>query len=330
MSVSILDNFVSRQGRRKPSNAGKRSTGRAKPAPKVVSAVASPIPRTGDQTKRFRVAMTASLMLHAIVLFGITVRPPDRANLDPITPTLDVVLVNASSTNKPANAQLLAQHSLDGGGNVDADRRATSPLPVQNEKQTVDLTLEARRVEQLEQEAKRLMTQMASQTKVDTTAAEQLPKADARTGPDAVEVRQRSLEIMRLDAQIAKDLEAYNKRPRRQFIGARTQDYRYARYIDDWRMKIERIGTLNYPQAARDMKIFGSLQLTVSIRQDGSVEDIEINRSSGQKILDDAAVRIVKLASPFMRLPPDIAKDWDILHITRTWTFTRSDQLSTE
>ena len=98
----------------------------------------------------------------------------------------------------------------------------------------------------------------------------------------------------------------------------------------DWRAKVERIGNLNYPEIARTQKIYGNLTLTVSIRSNGSVEDIEINRSSGQRILDASAVRIVKLSAPFPPFPPDIAKDTDILSITRTWTFTSSDKLESE
>ena len=137
----------------------------------------------------------------------------------------------------------------------------------------------------------------------------------------------KSLEIARLEAQISKDWDSYQKRPRRQFVGARTKEYRFARYIDDWRMKIERIGTLNYPAAARDQKIYGSLQLTVSIRADGNVDTVEINRSSGHKVLDEAAFRIVRMAAPYARFPPDIRRDTDILVITRTWNFAQGDRL---
>jgi len=93
---------------------------------------------------------------------------------------------------------------------------------------------------------------------------------------------------------------------------------------------VERIGNLNYPEQARQQKVFGSLKLSVSIRADGSVESIEVNKSSGQRILDAAAMRIVKLAAPYSPLPPNITKDVDILTITRTWTFTSSDKLESE
>jgi protein TonB len=137
---------------------------------------------------------------------------------------------------------------------------------------------------------------------------------------------QRSLAIARLESQISKEWNAYQERPRRKFVGARTEEYRFARYIEDWRQKVERIGELNYPQAARDQRIYGSLTATVSIRADGSLERVQIDRSSGNKVLDDATVKIVKLAAPYAALPPDIARDTDVLHISRTWTYTRADR----
>ena len=150
---------------------------------------------------------------------------------------------------------------------------------------------------------------------------------DASSGADLV---QRSLEIARLEAQIDKNWDAYQKIPRRKFIGARTQEYRFAQYIEDWRIKVERIGNLNYPDEARRQQIYGKLQLSVAIRADGSVESVEVNSSSGHRILDAAAMRIGKLAAPFAPLSPDIRKDTDILVITRTWTFTSSDKLESE
>lgn len=284
-----------------------------------------------DDMSRFQYAVLASFVLHAIVLFGVTIRPPDLSRLDSIAPPLEVVLVNAKSTSRPLQADALAQQNLDGGGNTDLDRRAKSPLPVtRNDKQTRELTTEARRVQQLEQEAKKLMTQFKSQTRVETTTTQPQPQTETKVAPNAADIMNKSLEIARLEARISKDWDAYQKRPRRRFLGARTQEYRFARYVEDWRLKVERVGTLNYPQAARDQKIYGSLQMTVSIKADGTVENVEINRSSGQKILDEAARRIVQLAAPYAAFPPDISKDTDILSITRTWTFARSDQLFTE
>lgn len=277
---------------------------------------------------RFSAAGGISLLVHAFVIFGLTFTVPDLRHLQNMAPPLDVVLVNAKSQAKPSKADALAQHNLDGGGNTDAKQRATSPLPaVTRDTQTIELQQAKKRVAELEREARRLLTRSGA-SQIDSAPAKPAPQPTPEKAPavDGTELMQRSLAIARLEAQIGRDWNAYQERPRRKFVGARTQEYRYARYIEDWRQKIERIGELNYPQAARDQRIYGSLMATVSIRADGSLEKIQIDRSSGNKVLDDATVQIVKMAAPYAALPPDIARDTDILHITRTWTFTRADQ----
>ncbi len=279
-----------------------------------------------DVLTRFQYAVFASLLVHAFIIFGIGIHLPDLSRLDSTAPQLEVVLVNAKSASSPVAADRLAQQNLEGGGNTDADRHATSPLPVLDNSQTTQLEAQSRRIEQLERESRRLLAQVKSRTTVPPTDSRPQPQTDTKPVPDAVDLLSRSLEMVRLEAQIEQQQEAYQKRPRRKFVGARTQEYRFARYIEDWRLKVERIGTLNYPEAAREQKIYGNLQLTVSIRADGSVEKIEVNHSSGQKLLDEAALRIVRLGEPYAAFPPDIAKDTDILSITRTWMFTRSDQ----
>jgi len=102
-------------------------------------------------------------------------------------------------------------------------------------------------------------------------------------------------------------------------------DARVDRWVDGF--VVERIGNLNYPEAARQNKLYGSLLITVSIRADGSVENVEVNRSSGNRVLDAAAVHIVEMAAPYAAFPPDIRRDTDVLNITRTWTFTKADEL---
>jgi periplasmic protein TonB len=278
---------------------------------------------------RISAATLFSLVLHAFVLFGIGLVLPDPRKMTDFLQPLAVVLVNSKSITRPKKADALAQHNLDGGGNTPEDRRAKSPLPALSDDH--ELTPEqsaAQRIQQLEQETRRLLTQVSSKHSVALENNQKQQQANETTNNDDEE--QRKLEIARLEAQINKDFEAYQKLPRRKFIGARTQEYRFAQYIEDWRIKIERVGNLNYPEAARQKKIFGSLQLTVSIRADGSLEGTEISRSSGQPILDAAARRIVKLAAPFSPLPPNIRKDTDILSITRTWFFTQSDKLQSE
>lgn len=279
---------------------------------------------------RMKVAVAMSVLVHLFLIFGVSFTLPDASRLAAPQP-LEVTLVNAKTRARPPSADALAQANLDGGGNTDARRRAKSPLPVPREdKQGAALARARKRVAQLEREAKQLMTQARSKAAV--AAAPEAPPAAAQQqpAPDAAEIMSRGLEIARLEASIAREWESYQQRPRRRFIGARAQEFRFAQYIEDWRAKIERIGELNYPQAARERRVYGSLVVTVSIRSNGALERVDINRSSGQRILDAAALRIVQLAAPFAPFPADIARDTDIISITRTWLFTRSDQFVAE
>ena len=273
------------------------------------------------------VAMMFSVALHAFALFGVKlVLPEPKKTSDSMQP-LHVVLVNSKSTSRPLKADALAQANLDGGGNTEENRQAKTMLPNIGDDEKITPEEATRQVARLEEETKRMQTRLKSDYKL----AQPQPKKQADTastsGDDLV---QRSLEIARLEAQINKNNDYYQKMPRRKFIGARTQEYRFAQYIEDWRVKVERIGNLNYPEQARREQVYGKLQLSVSIRADGSIENVEVSRSSGHRILDAAAMRIVKLAGPFAPLPPDITRDTDILTITRTWSFTPSDKLESE
>jgi periplasmic protein TonB len=243
------------------------------------------------------------------------------------SPRIEVALVNAKTKERPIKADVLAQANLDGGGNTDADRRAKSPLPVlPKDSATNSVTMAASRVQTLETQTRELLTQLKA-SPVAPVQPKPTESSEPAEMPTANEMMQRSLEAMRLEAQIAKDMDAYQKRPKRRFVGARAEEYRFARYVEDWRLKIERIGNLNYPEAARENRLYGSLLLTVSIRADGTLESVEINRSSGSRILDAAAVRIVEMSAPYSAFPADVRRDTDVLHITRTWTFTRGDAL---
>jgi protein TonB len=274
-------------------------------------------------------AMGISLLLHVIILLGVTFQVP-QPNLDKTATSLEVVLVNNKTPTKPAKTELLAQENLDGGGNTDSNRRAKTPFPVlpKNKPLTTDIAMQ-QKVKQLEQEAKKLMTAVEDAKKIQQPDAPPVEADNKEITTDATNLLLRSLDMARLRAQIDQDHDDYQKRPKRKFIGARTKEYRFARYVEDWRIKVERIGNLNYPEAARKGKLYGNLQLTVSIRANGELESIEINRPSGEKILDQAAINIVKLAGQngFAPFPPDIRKDTDILHITRTWVFAPSDML---
>jgi periplasmic protein TonB len=139
--------------------------------------------------------------------------------------------------------------------------------------------------------------------------------------PSATTLLTNSFKIASLSAEIRRKLEAKAERPRRKFISASTKEYKYAAYMEAWRAKVERVGNLNYPDDARRKNLTGNLILDVALNADGSVNQITIRRSSGSKILDDAAIRIVELSSPFAPFPDHIREETDILHITRTWQF---------
>jgi periplasmic protein TonB len=283
---------------------------------------------------RMRTAIIVSLLAHVLLIAGIGVKLPDLAKRDDLTPRLEIVLVNAQSKAAPRKADVLAQHNLDGGGNTDEKQRAKSPLPVvADQKLESDVQVALRRVERLEREAKELMVQKQAKATVDAAPpAPKTPEAQAEPAPTppGSDLLQRSLEIARLEAQITRDMNAYQERPRKRFIGARAQEVRFARYVEDWRQKVERVGDLNYPQAARDLKLQGRLMVTVGIKADGSLDSIDINRPSGFRALDEGARRIVQLAAPFGAFPAEIAKDTDILYITRWWTFTSSDRFQSD
>jgi len=275
-----------------------------------------------------QVAVIASIAFHLVAIVGLGFKLPSILRDEAPHNMLDVVLVNSKSPTKPVKADALAQANLDGGGNTDKKLRAATPLPALDPRDPApELKAAEARVKQLESEARELMVKMKSQTAVSPLEQAASAKADSAEARDLIE---RSLEIQRLEAQIQRNLQAYQERPRRVFIGARTQEYRFAHYIDIWRQKVERIGTLNYPQEARARKIYASLRITVAIKANGEVEDVEINKSSGYRFIDDAAKRIVRMAAPFEPFPADIRRDADILHITRTWNFTRADELTTE
>jgi len=280
-----------------------------------------------NQSDRLGLVLLISITLHLAVLL-VNFKMPEMKKSG-IATSLEVVLVNSKSSSRPLKADALAQANLDGGGNTDAERQAKSPLPVLDRpQQESEAAQKQQQISQLEQQARLLMTQVKATQYVEPIPAKLKP-SEAPTEKSGSELAMKSLEAARLEAQIARDWEAYQKKPKRNFVGARTQEYRFARYAEDWRVKVEKVGNLNYPEEAKRQKIYGSLQLIVNIKSDGSVERVEIKRSSGHKELDEAAIRIVNLAAPYAAFPEDIRKDTDILGIVRTWTFTRADQLDT-
>ena len=271
-------------------------------------------------------AFAISLVLHGLLLL-IQFRLPDSK---PVRDKgLEVVLVNTRHAKAPDKPDVLAQANVDGGGNTEQNVRPSTPLPPQPTRRDGDALIEAkRRTPEPVRDQKQVITRDKAPAKV-AAAPKKVEQPVPQAEPPQVsglDLLDSAAAVARLEAQVDRDLQELAKRPRKKFIGARAQEYRFAQYVEDWRQKVERVGTLNYPDAARG-KLYGSLLLSVSIRADGSVDKVGVQRSSGHKVLDEAAVRIVKMAAPYAPFPPDIRKDYDIIEITRTWKFERSDRV---
>nr|VFJ97591.1 MAG: protein TonB [Candidatus Kentron sp. LFY] len=313
-------------------------------------------------TDRLVLAVFFAIVVHAIIVFGIDFSPMERPSSH--VNTLDIILVQTHADKAPDEASYLAQANQEGGGNSPEKRRPTAPLPApivsrEPAEITTSLPLSASRFLESKSSSKTvpesepaqsISKPVLAQTTVSTqqkVRKQPPPKpkpvlepkptrpVKARNAPrvrteniSAASLISRSLAVASLNAEIQQRLRAYAERPRRKWITARTREYKYASYMEAWRAKVEQVGNLNYPGEAMRRKLSGNLLLGVAINADGTIDEIMLHRSSGFKVLDDAAIRIVELASPFAPLPKSIRKDVDILHIERTWQFLAANRLS--
>jgi len=271
---------------------------------------------------RFAVSILMALGLHAAILLGVGFVLDFKPLTHPLE-TLDVVLVNWRSETKPDEADFLAQASQQGGGeSTEAERPSqentgASPKPAVGE-DLMDQQEQSSNVADAAREQVLIENQEAEFTQQITQIEQPEPPL-----PSAAMLMQESMTMARLQPGIQRDRESQSKLPRRKWISANTKEYEFAAYNQAWVAKVERVGNLNYPEEIRRQKLTGRLLMTVGINVDGSVESIDIHRSSGKPQLDQAAIRIVRLASPYSPLPEHIASTVDVLHITRTWQFSR-------
>lgn len=283
--------------------------------------------RMDASSRNLTLAVGLSVLLHGLLL-SLHFKFPDasRALQDK---ALDIILVNSKSARRPSNAQALAQANLDGGGNVEENRRAATPLPPSARQQAgSDLEQSRQRVRDMEAQQQRLLADVKSKARAPRQDSREAQPQNAPTlsGRD---LASSAMAMARMEAEISKSVDEYNQRPRKKNIGTRADEYRFARYVEDWRLKVERVGTLNYPEAARG-RLYGTLVLSVTINANGSVDKVELERTSGHKVLDEAALRIVRMAGPYAAFPEDIRRDVDQLVITRTWFFTSGDRVQAQ
>lgn len=287
-------------------------------------------------TRSDRLGLTAfgSILAHMVVILGISFSVPNLESDTRNLPTLEITLVNSRSDVEPDKAEFLAQANQEGGGDSDQPVISKSPLPLAPtpvESEQMPTAHIAPRPREATQPQTAVLTQKQERAltvaKIDTQSL--LLKNDQPVDKIGLVQNPRlQKERSRLSAEINQFWEQYQKRPRRKFLSARTKEYKYAAYMESWRTKVEKVGNLNYPEQAKQNKLTGHLVLDVEIKSNGALHAINVIRPSGYKVLDDAAIRIVRLSAPFDPFPKSIKKEVDILHITRTWKFLRGSRLT--
>ncbi len=280
--------------------------------------------RTGD---RLSVTILFSVIAHAVIALGVSF---DYEKIRPRLPSLEVILLQSTSGEKPDKADFLAQANNSGGGNSDKAKRpadvVTGPQPQLHEGLA---PAPMRNVTPRQRDSSQ--PELHSTAKSDFTVSQRPASEDKPELPDPSdkEMLERQMEMARLANELQKETERYAKRPKRKFISANTREYAYANFMKTWVSRVERIGNINYPDEARQRQLRGQLILTVGMNRDGSVKSIDVIKSSGQRILDDAAIRIVRLAAPFPTIPVT-NENLDELYVTRTWQFLPGDTLQTK
>ncbi len=281
-------------------------------------------------TDRLSLTVVLALILHGLIILGVSFSGEDRIKPPEKLPGLEVTLVQSRADEEPEDADFLAQANQEGGGNSEERVRPSTPVapivPTGEAGEVREFVPQTQMPSAPEQQRRELLTADVSERSL--SAGINTPQMQERP-LNTAQLMSRSREIARLSAEIDQNRQVFSHRPKKKYISSRTKEYRFASYEEAWRAKVERIGNLNFPDEAKRAKLSGNLRLAVTINADGSVQDIQIRKPSGHKVLDDAAVRIVRLAAPYARFPEDIRKDYDQLVITRTWQFDAGNYLST-
>lgn len=282
---------------------------------------------------RLTLTLFGAGMLHSALIFGITF--DFEAHPDTALPSLDVILVQTRSNEAPEQADYLAQVSQKGGGDSSERGRPRETFASQVPKPDPGIAPREIQAGAPQPPPRPRPEQDTLLTQRDAPSAVLLPDEPSTSPPppqplpDSAELNLRRLQMARLTAEINRDSQAYAKRPKRKFITANTREYEFAAYMHGWAAKVERFGNLNYPPEARRRSLYGDLVLTVAVARDGSILSIEVIKSSGQPVLDDAATQIVRMAAPFAGIPRS-KEDIDELHITRTWRFLPGNVLRSQ
>lgn len=296
-----------------------------------MNAAASPsLPPRAPAGRRLGLTLLCAALLHLAVLFGVGFSLPAP---DLPSKTLDVTIATFKSETPPEKAELLAQHDQQGSGSLEqqATPKTTERAPFQDSRINPVAAPAVPRASPPPPPPQASVTTRAPRPQ---QAPSQVPPPRPAEPRPAEAPRfdssQLSAEIASLEAQLSDERELYAKRPRvHRLNAASTMRDKGAWYKEEWRRKVERVGNLNYPDEARRQRLYGSLRLLVAINRDGTLREVALLESSGQPILDQAAMRIVRLSAPFAPFSGDLA-DVDVLEIIRTWRFARGDRLASQ
>ena len=266
-----------------------------------------------------------AIVVHAALILGVTFTYMKSRST---THTMEVTLAQHRSDDKPDKADFLAQFNQQGSGTLEEKALTTSPNESAFEDTVIHETAPQPQDAAPEAPLEPVVrtTSEAEHTVRQDVSAKDKPEAKVKT--EEKSLLRRSLEIASLEARLDRKRQIYARRPRiKRLTSLSTTSSVDAYYLNSWRRKIETIGNLNYPAEARQQHIYGSLRLMVAILPDGSLRNVELLESSGHKVLDDAAIRIVKLAAPFAPFPDELRRTTDILEIIRTWQFRKNSSL---
>jgi protein TonB len=282
--------------------------------------------RPGD---RLSFTVFLAVALHAALILGVTFT---YVTSKPSTHTMEVTLAQQRAKRSPEKADFLAQFNQIGSGALEEKALMTAPTEAQFRdteiRETSQDVPQRASYKAVEQKQTSITTTAMTDHKVtvDSEATETAPQKSEVKNKKSLQAR--ALEIASLEARIDRQRQIYAKRPRiKRLTSLSTASSADAFYLNSWRRKIESVGNLNYPQKARKNKLYGSLRLMVAILPDGSLKEVELLESSGHQVLDDAAVRIVRLSAPYAPFPDELRRSTDVLEIIRTWQFRKNSSL---
>jgi protein TonB len=276
-----------------------------------------------------RLGMTFFLAacLHGILILGITFSLSPRANENP--PALDIILVQTSTPAETDDASFLAQVSQQGGGNSEDNIRPQDLFTAPNLTDDPGLAMQTATQQVHKQQAVKQQQILLASTAQYRIYSDELIQAEDESINTDRENSQYATRAARLAQEINTRIETAASKGKVKYLNSSTREFAPAKYMRHWINRVERIGNLNYPDQARRERLSGTLILDVVVNSDGKLMRTELRRSSGHKVLDDAARRIVALAAPFDAFPDKLKRDTDVIHITRSWEFLSTNQLKT-